>query len=191
MSSLSISESFRKRADSAAFYEAWAGSVLARAGLYTVHHPFTLADQVERSRASYAHTWDMDVSTTHPATLNHVAVLVEVKSVNLTFHHTKDYPFGTVLVCSQASFLKKWPGRSRTGRDFLFVSRETGCIVWLPSGTTVEIGHEVYDGSRRELYKVVKCARSSLAELDDFVDYVKKPWPEPRDEEPETPRVNQ
>ncbi len=98
---------------------------------------------------------------------------LEVKSVNLTFSTVKDYPFNDVLVCSQASFQKKWPGANKTGRDFLIVSRLTGSIVWLPSGSSVELGREVFDKSRSELYKVVQAKKSDLRELCDFTEVLR------------------
>lgn len=170
--SVSVSDSFKARADSASFYEAWVGSVLARAGLWTTHHPFTIAKSV-RDIPAYAHTWDLDVSAQDPFdTVMAEGLGVEVKSVNLTFSSAKDYPFDSVLVCSQKSFLSKWPNSTTTQRDFLFVSRDTGSIVWLPEGTTVELGGDVYDDSRSELYKVVRAKRSSLRDLDEFVHKV-------------------
>ena len=56
---------FASRANEAAFWEAWVGAVLSRCGLYTVHHPFTLAKHPGEV-ASYAHTWDLDVSRYEP-----------------------------------------------------------------------------------------------------------------------------
>lgn len=172
--SISLSANFRDRADSAAFYEAWVGAVLARAGLYTLHHPFTLASSRE-DVGEYANTWDLDVGDSlYPSIrpeLNH-AVPVEVKSVNLTFHTNADYPHQDVLVCSQASWERKWVS-DKTKRNFLFVSRPTGAILWLPEGTPVTMNNLVTDHTRNQTYKVVKAAKSGLGPLDAFVRMVK------------------
>lgn len=164
--SLTVSESFKKRADSAAFYEAWVGAVLSRAGLYTVHYPFTIATD-HTSIATYGHSWDLDVGGDLSS-----FITVDVKSLSQTFRTPTDYPFKEVIVCSQANFIKKWPGASHTGRDFLFVSRETGAILWLPIGSPVELGHEVHDKSRNELYKAVKADQYRLKDLTAFIEYV-------------------
>ena len=76
-----ISESFRQRADGAAFMEAWVGAMLSRSGLTTVHHPFTLASETGNPLSFYAHTHDLDVSVD-----GKVYTPLEVKSSNLSFH---------------------------------------------------------------------------------------------------------
>ncbi len=102
-------------------------------------------------------------------------VQVEIKSLSLSFNGPSDYPFTSLLVCSQKNFLKKWPGWSKTGRDFLFVSTQTGAIVWLPRGTKVELGCEVLDKTRNELYKAVRAPRMNLRSLDEFVSHIHDP----------------
>jgi hypothetical protein len=171
-----ISPSFRKRADGAALYEAWVGAVLARAGLYTLHHPF-VADGGDY----HGLTWDLDVSAYPPLTSENVDVKrssssftpVEVKSLSVEFTGPNDYPYNRPLVCSQNSWLKKWPGKDKTQRDFLFVSKPTGAIVWLPVGSPVELGCDVTDGNRGETYKVAKTWRHYLRPLYDFVEEVR------------------
>jgi hypothetical protein len=172
-----ISNDFRNRADSAAFFEAWVGAVLARAGLYTVHHPFTLAKSKE-DIGNYAQTFDIEVAPAHPLDSyynerGYVGTEVEVKSVNLTFNNPLDYPFDDLLVCSQSSWMKKWPGRDKIQRNFLFVSRVTGAIVWLPKGTPVELGKEITDTNRGQVYKAVYTSADYLRPLDEFVEYVR------------------
>lgn len=172
------SKSFLDRADSAAFYEAWVGSVLSRAGLFTVHHPFDTA-----SNRDHGQSWDLDVGLFHPNTLHYnngdVRSLrspltpVEVKSLSLTFLNTDSYPFEDVLVCSQGSWLRKWPSQNTIQRDFLLVSRPTGSIVWVPKGTPVTLGHEVHDRQRNELYKAVKTTKPHLRQLADFVEAIR------------------
>lgn len=158
-----ISESFKQRADSSAFFEAWVGAKLSRANLYTVHHPFTLASETGNPLGFYAHTWDLDVSRD-----NKVFTPVEVKSVNLTFVEPNDYPHLGLLVCSDASWQKKWPGADTVQRDFLMVSRETGGIVWLPKGAPVT-SKEVKDPSRNETYRCVAAHKKELVSFSTFV----------------------
>lgn len=159
-----VSESFLRRANEAAFWEAWVGAVLSRAGLYTVHHPFT-ADGSD----SHSQTFDISVHDTEPGR-DGWGSPVEVKSVNLTFTGPTDYPLETVLVCSQNSWLRKWPGRDETKRDFLFVSRHTGAIVWLPIYSKVTLGNEIHDRSRNETYSAVTTLRKFLQPLQSFVE---------------------
>lgn len=169
-----VSKSFQDRADSAAFYEAWVAAVLSRAGLYTLHHPFKIDGQ------DHSQSWDLDVGIHHPETLHydHVDVRslrsslipVEVKSLSLTFLNPDTYPFNDVLVCSQSSWMRKWPGKGTTQRDFLLVSRPTGSIIWIPKNTPVTLGHEVHDKSRNELYKAVKTTKGYLRPLADFCE---------------------
>jgi hypothetical protein len=170
-----ISESFKQRADSSAFFEAWVGAMLSRSALYTVHHPFTLASETGNPNSFYAHTWDLDVSAD-----NRLFTPVEVKSVNLKFHEPNDYPHLGVLVCSDASFKKKWPNRMTTQRDFLMVSRETGGIIWLPKGTPTGLT-EVTDKARKETYM---CRTAHKVELQSFAQFVMNiqglaPWTDP------------
>ncbi len=165
--SLAASKSFRSRANSACFYEAWVGSVLSRAGLYTTHLPW--GDFSPEAAVSQAEAFDLHIS--YPTGL--IDLDVEVKSVNTTFTSPADYPYDSVIVCSQNSFLKKWPGKSRVGRDFIYVSRDTGSMVWLPKNSAVTLGHETFDPTRNELYKVARAKKSQLKDLQSFVDYVK------------------
>lgn len=168
-----LSNDFRERADSAAFYEAWVGAVLSRAGLWTLHHPFTIAESAEEV-TGYAQTWDLDVGSYDVQ--SHYGVWgtpVEVKSVNLTFHNVDTYPHPRVLVCSQASWERKWVKADRTLRDFLFVSRPTGCILWLPHGTLVEMNKLVTDPHRDQTYKAVDADAELLRPLSDFVEKVR------------------
>jgi len=102
------------------------------------------------------------------------AARVEVKSNQLTYHGPDDYPFETVLVCAQDSWMKKWPGKETTQRDFLMVSRVTGHIVWVPIGTRVELNHPVHDRNRNYSYKCAVVVREQLRSLKDFVAYVKE-----------------
>lgn len=161
-----ISESFKQRADGAAFYEAWVGAILSRSNLYSVHHPFTLAAETGNPLSFYAHSWDLDVSPD-----NKVFLPVEVKSVNLKFCEPNDYPHMGVLVCSDASWQKKWGSRFVTQRDFLMVSRLTGGIVWLPKHTETGLTN-ITDKTRDESYMCRTAGKEDLRPLRDFVDYV-------------------
>jgi hypothetical protein len=161
-----VSESFKQRADSAAFYEAWVGAVLARKGLTTIHHPFEIDGK------DHGQSWDLTLyRNVEPGHLK--SVNVEVKSLSISFADVESYPFNDVLICSQNSWNRKWPGRDYTMRDFLLVSKPTGHIVWIPCMTAVTLGHEVLDSARNELYRAVKCAKSSLRSLAEFVEHVR------------------
>lgn len=163
-----ISESFKQRADSSAFFEAWVGAKLSRGNLYTVHHPFTLSSETGNPLSFYANTWDLDVSVD-----NKVFTPVEVKSVNLKFHEPNDYPHLGLLVCSDASWQKKWPGKDVVQRDFLMVSRDTGGIVWLPKGAAVT-RKEVKDPSRGETYLCVASHKAELQSLNQFINHLQE-----------------
>lgn len=163
-----ISDSFKQRADSSAFFEAWVGAKLSRSNLYTVHHPFTLASETGNPLSFYAHTWDLDVGVDNVNWLP-----VEVKSVNLKFVEPNDYPHLGLLVCSDASWQKKWPGAETVQRDFLMVSRDTGGIVWLPKGSPVT-RKEVKDPSRNETYCCVAAHKQELVSFSDFIGYVQE-----------------
>lgn len=162
-----VSPSFKKRANEAAFWEAWVGAVLARAGLWTLHHPFA-ADGGD----SHGLTWDLDVST-HGDTSGQAPWLpVECKSLSLTFTTEDDYPFDNVLICSANSWNRKWPGHTTSQRDFLLISRETGGILWIPVGAQAKVV-KVTDSTRNETYKAMQTTRDALRPLIDFVDHVK------------------
>lgn len=159
-----VSESFKARANEAAYWEAWVGAVLARAGLYTMHHPF-LADGSD----SHGLSWDLDVSSEG---VGGPWRQVEVKSLNLKFNNIDDYPFNTVIVCSQNSWRKKWGQADMTQRDFLFVSRETGSIVWLPTAVPVISGCHTVDRSRNEQYLTIQTTKNKLKDLHEFIEHV-------------------
>ncbi len=161
-----VSQSFIDRADGAAFYEAWVGAVLARAGLYTVHHPFLIDGK------DHGHTWDLDVCAVDPCRSGGGLTItsVEIKSLSLSFERPASYPYENVLVCSQNSWLRKWAGKDTVQRDFLLVSKPTGAIIWVPTGSKVELGVEVTDRSRNETYKAVQVNKGSLRPLQDFIE---------------------
>lgn len=165
-----LSPSFKRRANEAAFWEAWVGAVLARAGLYTLHHPFA-ADGGDQ----HAYSWDLDVSTHDDLGIGKPWGLpVECKSLSLTFNNPDDYPFERALVCSFNSHNRKWPGAVETQRDFLLISRETGSIIWIPTGSPIDIV-KVADrtrGDKVENYKAVQTSRDNLRPLWDFVEYL-------------------
>ena len=162
-----VSPSFRFRADSAAYWEAWVAAVLARAGLYTLHHPF-LIDNLDHSQSV-----DLDVFRNYPGIVEDCGQTpLEIKSLSLEFNNSSDYPYEDVLVCSQSSFLKKWPGKEGIGRDFMLVSTVTGAMVWVPTGTRVGF-KEVMDKSRNECKPTAYCQKAELRELGDFISKVK------------------
>lgn len=166
-----ISESFKQRADSSAFFEAWVGAKLSRSNLYTLHHPFTLAAETGNPLSFYANTWDLDVGNDRLCLM-----AVEVKSVNLSFTSPSDYPHKGVLVCSDANWKKKWPGENFTQRDFLMVSRLTGAIIWLPKGTPTGIT-PVTDKTRGETYDCRFAESVHMKPLSNFIMYAQgSPW---------------
>ena len=165
-----ITESFKQRADSSAFFEAWVGAMLSRSNLYSTHHPFTLASETGNPLSFYAHTWDMDVFLAHDVP----SIPLEIKSVNLKFHEPNDYPHLGVLVCSDSSWQKKWPGKDDTQRDFLMVSRVTGGIIWLPKGSPTFV-REQTDKTRGETYACRACHKAELQSFSSFINYASKP----------------
>lgn len=175
-----LSQSFKDRADCGAFWEAWVGASLSRLGLYVVHHPFRLASEEGKHTKDYQFSWDLDVAVDWPdAPATYWARLpVEVKAQNRGFTSSKDYPAhhshpGKMLVCSMASWSRKWPGKSHTCRDFVFCSMQTGACLWLPQGSPVEMGLETFDSKRKELYRCVGTNPLLLRPLSEFVDDVK------------------
>lgn len=170
-------QDFKERADSAAFWEAWVGAVLARSGLYTVHHPFTVAENWKEAREHYL-TWDLTVCNYEPEAYNSSASgldkrPVEIKSLNLEFYGPEDYPFDVVMVCSQKSWDRKWPGTDKTSRDFIFVSRATGALVWLPVGSPVMVNVPAVDRERGDIYSGVRTEKKYLRDLAAFVQTFK------------------
>jgi hypothetical protein len=163
-----VSQSFRDRADSAAFWESWVGAVLARTGLTTIHNPFEIDGK------DHGQSWDIEVchNVNGAAYDFDQTLVVEIKSLKLEFNHSEDYPFQDVLVCSRNSFLRKWPGRETTGRDFLLVSKVTGSMVWVPMGTKVGF-KEILDGERGTANWTAYCQKEDLRDLADFVGKVK------------------
>lgn len=160
---------FASRANEAAFWEAWVGAVLARCGLYTLHHPFTVANGLGEVHL-YGHSWDLDVTDAIPEGFmwQELARPVEVKSLALTFTCPDDYPYEEVMVCSEASHKRKFAQCEQAGRDFLLVSRVTGSILWVPKGTPTAV-KMASDRDRGETYKVVYCRKESLCALKGFV----------------------
>lgn len=169
---VNVSQSFADRADSAAFYEGWVSAVLSRCGLYVLHRPFVVDGSKEHD-LSVDISVGVEASNAGQATLIQNSADVEIKSLNLDFKNPFDYPYDEVLLCSQSSFLKKWPGAYKTERDFLMVSRVTGAILWVPKRTDVMFGKEIYDSKRGELYRAVAVQRKFLRPLKGFVSELK------------------
>lgn len=173
-----VSQSFKNRADRAAFFEAWVGCVLARAGLYTLHYPFTYDDGKDHGLS-----WDLEVGADHPLSNSYdphdarsrkpVLKPVEVKAISPVFMSPTDYPYSDLIVCSQNNWVRKWSWVKETQRDFLYVCNSNGAIVWLPIGSPVTLGNEVTDSTRGETYNTVKTSKVNLKPLADFVEYMK------------------
>ncbi len=178
--------SFDGRLERGAFWEAWVGAVLSRCGLHTVHYP-CLVDKTK----NFDNTWDLEVFYQPSPLINQKLEVrslsepndgrssgsgrtaVEVKSNKLTYHGVDDYPFDTVLVCAQDSWMKKWPGKETVQRDFLMVSRLTGHLVWVPTGTKVQLNHPVHDRNRNYSYKCVVVNKDQLRPFAEFITHVK------------------
>ena len=170
-----ISESFKRRADSAAFFEAYVAAKLSRAGLWVLHHPFTLASETGRDRLSYAQSVDLEVTGTQQDMSDYPEsrIDVEVKSSGVTFEDTPyTYPKLNILVCSKLSWDRKWGSSPFLERDFLFVSRKTGAILWLPRGAHC-VEALVTDRTRNESYVAMEATKHSLRPLSEFVEEVK------------------
>jgi len=165
-----ISDNFKKRADSAAFFEAWAATKLTRLGLFVNMGPFTIWKPGEDIEP-YLKAVDLVVWTTDSSH----GTPVEVKSQNLSFSNVSDYPMERPLVCSQASWVRKTvPPSSVTVTDQLYVSRVTGEALWLPSGSPVELGVRVFDKDRNESYLAVSTWKRHMRPLTDFASSVKR-----------------
>ena len=166
-----IAESFKRRIDSSAFFEAFVGAQLTRCGLHVHLFPATLAKEIGVSLSYYANTYDLEVSAD-----GSLFTPVEVKSSSMTFSYPNSYPHLGVLVCSEASWNKKWPGKTDTQRDFLLVSRASGGIVWLPKGSTAKVV-PIKDKTRNETYGCFATHKSSLKSFSEFVGNIKgEPW---------------
>lgn len=163
-----VSESFKRRADSAAFFEAYVAARLTRLGLYVMLNPVTIAKPGE-DLSEYHRSVDL---TVYPPGLG--GIPVEVKSQNLTFADDPiSYPKEKPLVCSESSWNHKNPTPSvKTRYDQLYVSRTTGAILWLPKDSPVELGVDVYDSKRGELYRAVATRRELLQPVGVFADVV-------------------
>lgn len=156
-----VSPSFRKRAPSAAFWEAWVAAVLTRGGLYVELGPWAIDGK------DYGLSVDLTVSS--PAR----ELKVEVKSLNLEFNNPSDYPYEPLLVCSENSYKRKWSKYGLWPKslpiDFLFVSRVTGAVIWLPEGSLVQGGHMVHDRERNESHVSITASRAQLRGVDEFI----------------------
>lgn len=168
-----VSDSFRRRADSAAFFEAYAASRLTRLGLHVVLYPVVVAAPGE-SLEAFHRTVDLRVhGACEPGSSHSTGFPVEVKSQNMSFtDDPSSYPKDRPLVCSQSSWSHKCAGRNTTRYDQLYVSRVTGGILWLPAESPVTLGVEVYDSKRKELYKAVATSKEYLRPVSVFAGLV-------------------
>ncbi len=158
-----LSPTFMKRANEAAFWEAWVGAVLARSDLWTLHHPFA-ADGGDY----HGLTWDLDVT----ADRSEEWTPLECKGLSLNFTTPDDYPFDHALICSARSWKKKWKSADTVQRSFFLISMQTGCILWVPPGVEAEVT-TVTDGVRGQTYKAMRTAKSNLKPLWDFIEHIK------------------
>ncbi len=180
MSANPMPSGFSERLAVGALWEAWSASVLTRCGLYVLLHPVVVGGDRDHSVSH-----DLDVFAADPLFSDNVkvnrsftgavkaSIPAEVKSNKFTFHGPDDYPHDTVLVCAQDSWMNKWPGKETVQRDFLLVSRVTGHLVWVPTGTKVTLGYPVHDRNRQYSYNCAVVNAGQLRPLKDFVAKVK------------------
>jgi hypothetical protein len=164
-----FSQSFLNRADEAAFWEAYVGAVLARAGLYVVHNPMKLGEFHDPACSTQS---DLGVYQAHPDSVEfelEAGTQIEVKSRNIRFTSPEDYKCDDVRVCSESWFRKNWGSYEKFARDFFLVSQQTGAIVWVPAGTHAVFGKEIRDNERNESFKIVQCHKSDLRTVEEFV----------------------
>jgi hypothetical protein len=171
---------FGERLEVGAYWEAWAAAVMTRCGLHVVCHPAVVGGARDHSVSH-----DLDVFDSDPLIYGNVevnrsftgavkaSIQAEVKSNKFTFHSPDDYPYDTVLVCAQDSWMSKWPGKETVQRDFLLVSRVTGHLVWVPTGTKVTLGYPVHDRNRQYSYNCAVVNKEQLRPFQDFVAKVK------------------
>lgn len=163
------SQSFRNRFNESIFWETWVATLLNRCGLWVLHP----ANVLSANKDDNWQTWDLEVSPDGMYGLR-----VEIKSIFDYFINPETYAQEDVFVCSYSSFTRKWPGvlaKDGTGllkRNFLFVSKKTGVVLWLPRDTQVytKIRH---DAGRNETFPAVFAKPSSLRDMKGFVEYVK------------------
>ena len=143
---------FLDRLDSAAFWEAWVASRIARAGLKVTMNP--AADDLPP-----------DLTVVDPISeMNRIAV--EIKSRNLSFTSPDDYPYATVNLCSE-SYYKRTLSHPR---HYLSVSQDTGAIVWVPNWVKLHAGVGV-DGPRKQVFGVMFANRNELRSFEAFLEY--------------------
>jgi hypothetical protein len=163
------SESFKSRQDESAFWEAWVGACLTRQGLFASLNPTATGLEYYNPRSADIDTWCRD---------NGLAVQVEVKSVKRFFTCPADYQdryenHGKVFLGNMGTWNARHPSRITTLFDYLIVSKLTGCLVWLPADSKVELGVDEYDFSRNEVFKAVYGSKHDLKSFEEFVDNVK------------------
>lgn len=144
-------EHFSERLDGAALNEALVAARLAREGFYVVQSPI-------QERADFdLMTPDLTVYKLDPILMTKHAY-VEVKSI-------KYEPEDTIIVCSEASFYRKYgPYRKTLPVSYVFVTPEKKLLVLLP-GSNVKRGHSIYDSTRRSRHRVVLGNARELSDI--------------------------
>lgn len=165
------SASFVGRANESCFWESYCCTILSRAGLYVLHHPMLIGGD-GNGKGEATNAPDIEVGT-FPYTQEPDMFPVEIKSRAQYFDVPSDLKEPHVFVSSMKSWMRKYPGKDKTQRDFLMVSKETGTVLWLPIGTRVSVT-EMYDPSRNETYKGMVAEKGCLQDLDSFVSSIKR-----------------
>lgn len=111
-----VSESFRSRANSACFWEAWVGAVLCRAGLEVTHYPFTVHGEPGALPDVGDYATSFDLTCFLPGSDPWIFQNVEVKSLSVPFVSRDSYPDEQVFVSSYNNHLKKFGCTDQIGR---------------------------------------------------------------------------
>ncbi len=155
------SKSFLQRADSAAFWEAYVASKIAREGFNVTIMESHHGEYIKPEKLT---SYDMEVHISPEMSLP-----IEVKSRKyLDMEVSKE----NIWVCNKKFFDRCWPGWDVIGRDFIFVNSRDSHMLWLPAGTPVGLGAE-HDRSRNETFEVVTVPTNTLKPFRDFIAFLK------------------
>ncbi len=191
--------SFADRLTVGAFWEGWVATCLTKHGLHVLCHPAVVGGERNHSISHdldvFAHDPNFSGTFASESCLRRKAfggdeegwsaeaasqrvspnepIQLEVKSSKHSFTGPDDHPESTVMVCAQDSWLNKWPGKETVQRNFILVSRVTGRMAWIPTGTKVQMNHPVHDRNRNYSYKCVVVGKEQLRTFKGFVNYVK------------------
>lgn len=151
---------FSDRLDGAALNEALVASRLARAGYYVVQSPI-----YERADFDLL-TPDLTVYRIDPILMGK-HVYVEVKSM-------KYLPEDTAIVCSEASFKRKYGVYKTTMQvPYVFVTPEKRMYCVLP-GSRVYRNKRIWDSARKSYHRVVKTDASNVVDIEHLEEWLER-----------------